>query len=66
VCLRDQGIDVSDRDPVTSDISDLDKDDPGLDAAYEACYSALSRANAPQAEVVAGRLERASTHGNGI
>lgn len=47
MCLRDQGIDVSDPDPVTSDISDLDKDPPDFDAAYEACYSALSRAKAP-------------------
>jgi hypothetical protein len=47
VCLRDQGIDVADPDPVTGAISDIDKDDPDFDAAYEACGSALSTAKAP-------------------
>lgn len=39
VCMREQGFDMSDPDPSTGDIGDLDKDDPTFATAYEVCGS---------------------------
>ncbi|MCP3973053.1 MAG: hypothetical protein GY720_01010 [bacterium] len=41
VCMREQGLDFPDPDPVSGSFGDVDKDDPAFDAAYEACGSKL-------------------------
>jgi hypothetical protein len=47
VCMREQGIDVPDPDPLTCDIGNVDREDPDFVAAYETCGSALSALKNP-------------------